>query len=58
MNIHNTFLTFRQKDGGELRVSISDILNVGSPIDEDDGDDLELVSDEVEVENTIVMAGV
>ncbi len=47
MKISNAYLTFRDSDGEEIQVSISDILHSGIPIDEESGDDLELVSEEI-----------
>ena len=55
MKISNAYLTFRDQLGDTIQVSISDILYSGIPIDEDDGRDLELVSDEIEEKNEIVI---
>lgn len=43
MDTSDTFLKYRKKDKTTFLVSIDDILNSGVPIDEEDGDDLELV---------------
>jgi hypothetical protein len=55
MKISNAYLTFRNQIGEEIQVSISDILYSGIPIDEDDGRDLELVSDEIEEKKEIII---
>lgn len=55
MKISNAYLTFRNQIGEEIQVSISDILHSGIPIDEDDGRDLELVSEEIEEKNEIIV---
>lgn len=55
MNISNAYLTFRDSDGEQIQVSISDILYSGIPIDEESGDDLELVSEEIEEKKEIVI---
>jgi hypothetical protein len=44
MNIHNAYLKFLSPDGETTTtISVSDLINSGTPID-DDGDDYELVS--------------
>ena len=45
MDIHSAFLKFKKKDGTTFLVSVCDLLDTGNPIDEDDGDDLKLVDE-------------
>ena len=48
MKLQNIILTFKDKHEQEIYASVSDILQVGTPIDEETGDDLELVGDQAE----------
>lgn len=47
MNTTNTYLKFKDAAGNYKLVSIDSILNGGYPIDAENGEDLELVSDEL-----------
>ena len=44
MNVSNTYLKFLKEDKTPLFVRVLDLLQVGAPIDEESGDDLELDS--------------
>lgn len=43
--ITNTYLLWKYPSGGEVLVTIADVLDVGCPIDPETGDDATLVTD-------------
>lgn len=43
MQINTTFVKFRETDGTEILVAIDDLIFSGHPVDAENGEDLELV---------------